>query len=106
MFSRLGRGRPTGGLKGCWPARGDEEMGGCGGARCKPKGSREKKKKRKKETDKKIFHMSFKIFFFKFIARQVLVKMFKNLILCHVNNLSTIHFNKKISFLIFKITWL
>ena len=64
---------------------------------------REKEKKEREEREGKC-KMKFKIIIFEFIVHREIVKRSKNLISCHVNSLSTIWFNKKFSFLIFKRT--
>ena len=66
-------------------------------------GTGERKEKEKKKggqgeerEEKRKFQMNFKIIIFEFITRCKIVKRSKNLIMCYVNNLSTIRFNKKI----------
>ena len=59
----------------------------------------------KEERKREIRAYEFKMFFSEFIVHRVFVKMFKNLISCHVNNLNMIQFSKKLSFLIIKRTW-
>ena len=68
-------------------------------------GKVDRRKKRKGKKEKEKCKMKFKIIIFEFIVRHEIVKSFRNLILCRVNNLNVIRFNKKFSFLIFKRTW-
>ena len=70
----------------------------------KGKKTREKDRGEREERGESA-KMSFKIINLEFIDIMFSLKMYKNLILCRVNNLSIIRFNKEFSFLIFKRTW-
>ena len=70
--------------------------------RRKGREKRENEKKKEMEERKGKCKMKFKIIIFEFIAHREIIKGSRNLILCHVNNLSMIQFNKKNSFLKFK----
>ena len=76
-----------------------------GGSKSRGSGEEGEEKKWRKKGREERLKLNLKMFFPEFIVRLIFVKMFKNLILCRVNCLSTIQFSKKFSFLLIKRTW-